>query len=63
MGYDNAHAVKLPRRNKYAGQKVEFDHFHTHQKDKGIPYEFRDAYQLIQDFFESVDDVLAKIGN
>jgi len=62
MGYDNAHAVKLPRKNKYAGRRIEFDHAHLHQKDKGIPYEFRDAYQLIQDFFESVDNALAKIG-
>lgn len=63
MGYDNAHAVKLPRTNKYVGRKVEFDHVHRHEKDKGIPYEFRDAYQLIQDFFESVDNVLEKIGD
>ncbi len=63
IGYDNAHAVKLPRKNKYAGRKVEFDHVHRHQKDVGIPYEFRDAYQLIQDFFESVDNMLAKMGN
>ena len=63
MGYDNVHSVKLPRRNMYAGLKVEYDHFHRHQKDKGIPYEFTDAYQLIQDFFESVDEILIKLGN
>ena len=61
MGYDNAHAVRSPRRNKYAGQKNKFDHFHSHQKDKGTPYEFQDAYQLIHDFFESVDRVLAEV--
>lgn len=63
MGYDNAHAVKLPQRKKYAGRKIEFDHLHGNQKDIGIPYEFKDAYQLIQDFFESVDELLDKTGN
>ncbi|MCP4427800.1 MAG: hypothetical protein GY803_25235 [Chloroflexi bacterium] len=63
MGFDNAHAVQLPRKNKYAGRRVEFDHVHRHEKDKGVSYEFRDAYQLIQDFFESVDSVLAKTGD
>ncbi len=61
LGYDNAHAVKLSRRNKYTGRKIEFDHIHRHQEDIGVPYGFRDAYQLIQDFFESVDNLLAKI--
>ena len=63
MGYDNAHAVKPSRKNKYVGRKVAFDHVHRHQKDIGVPYEFKDAYQLIQDFFESVDRVLEKTGN
>ncbi len=63
MGYDNAHAVKVSHRKKYAGRKVEFDHRHRNQKDIGIPYEFMDAYQLIQDFFESVDKLLAKTGS
>jgi len=63
MGYDNAHAVKSARRNKYAGRKIEFDHVHRHQKDQGVSYEFRDAHQLIQDFFESVDEALAKAGD
>ena len=62
MGYDNAHAVKSARRHKYAGRRVEFDHFHRHQNDLGIPYEFSDAHQLIQDFFESVDEILAQAG-
>jgi len=26
--------------------------------DKGVPYEFKDAYQLLADFFKEVDRVL-----
>ncbi len=58
MGFDNAHAVKLPKKYKYSGRVVEFDHLHRNSLDKGIPYEFKDAYQLIQDFFKKVDEIL-----
>ena len=63
MGYDNAHAVKLPKKFKYAGRKIEYDHHHRYPSDKGIPYEFQDAYQLLQDFFESVDEYLKQVRN
>ena len=58
MGFDNAHAVKLPKKYKYSGRVIEFDHLHRNSLDKGIPYEFKDAYQLIQDFFLKVDAIL-----
>jgi len=60
MGFDNAHAVKLPKKYKYSGRIIEFDHQHRHSLDNGIPYEFKDPYQLLQDFFEKVDEVLKK---
>ncbi len=60
MGFDNAHPVKLPKKYKYSGRVIEFDHHHRHSLDSGIPYEFKDAYQLIQDFFAKVDDVLKR---
>jgi len=60
MGFDNAHAVKLPKKYKYSGRVIEFDHHHRHSLDSGIPYEFKDAYQLIQGFFAKVDEVLKK---
>ena len=62
MGYDNAHAVKLPKKYKYAGRKIEYDHQHRHLSDRGVPYEFESGYQLMQDFFESVDEILEKEG-
>lgn len=60
MGFDNAHAIKLPKKYKFSGRIIEFDHLHRHSLDKGIPYEFKDPYQLIQDFFERVDKILKK---
>lgn len=58
MGYDNAHAVKSPKRGKYSGQRIEYDHKHRHACDKGVPYDFVDANQLLKDFFADVDKAL-----
>lgn len=58
MGYDNAHAVKLPKKYKYSGCIIEYDHHHRHSLDRGVPYEFKDSYQLLQDFFEKVDEII-----
>ena len=61
LGYDNAHAVKRPKKFKYAGQRLPFDHKHRHPADKGVPYEFESAYQLLADFFRDVDAVLNNV--
>lgn len=61
MGFDNAHAVKVKNKSKYHGRKT-YDHRHRHSKDEGIPYEFVDAHQLIQDFWTEVDKVLKALG-
>ena len=37
LGYDNAHAIKPPKKFKYAGRKLTYDHKHRHVSDKGIP--------------------------
>ena len=58
MGYDNAHAVKPLGRFKYAGQVLPYDHKHRHISDKGVPYQFKDAYQLLRDFFTDADQIL-----
>jgi hypothetical protein len=58
LGYDNAHAVKPPKKFKYAGLRLPYDHKHRHVSDKGVPYEFQDAQQLLVDFFNEVDRVL-----
>jgi hypothetical protein len=60
LGYDNAHAVKPPKKFKYAGQRLPYDHRHRHVSDHGVPYAFVDAHQLFADFFEEVDTVLTQ---
>jgi len=60
LGYDNAHAVKA-KGKKYSGQRLSFDHKHRHVADKGVPYEFKDANQLLSDFFTEVDLVLKEV--
>lgn len=59
LGFDNAHPVRPPRKFKYAG-RITQDHQHRHSRDKGFPYEFSSAYQLMKDFFAAVDRHLAR---
>ena len=61
LGYDNAHAVKPPKKFKYAGRILAYDHKHRHISDKGVPYEYTDAQQLITDFFADVDRILTEV--
>lgn len=61
LGYDNAHGVKPPKKFKHAGRRFPFDHKHRHVSDKGMPYEFGSAYQLLEDFFRDVDHVLQEV--
>lgn len=58
LGFDNAHAIKPPKKFKYAGRVLTHDHQHRHGTDKGTPYEYTDAHQLLQDFFAAVDRAL-----
>jgi len=61
MGYDNAHEVKPSNKFKYAGRILAYDHKHRHASDKGVPYEFKDAQQLMMDFFADVDRALSEV--
>ena len=56
LGYDNAHSVKL--RSGYSGRKQPYDHKHRSANDAGIKYEFKNAHQLLGDFFVDVDKAL-----
>ena len=56
LGYDNAHAFKPIR--SYVGRKFPYDHKHRHSQDPGVRYVFKDAYQLLSDFFVEVDIAL-----
>ena len=57
MGYDNAHAMKPPRKG-FAGRRVEYDHRHRSAGDQGVPYVFQSAQQLLEDFFAETDRVI-----
>jgi hypothetical protein len=46
---------------KFAGMRLPYDHKHRHGSDKGVPYAFQDAYQLLSDFFKEVDQVLQEM--
>jgi hypothetical protein len=56
LGDDNAHSVKM--RSGYSGRRLAYDHKHRSATDLGIRYEFKDAHQLLCDFFEDVDRAL-----
>lgn len=53
LGYDNAHAIRRPKRKRYSGKKVTWDHIH--KRDMVEPYEFDTAAQLLEDFWNDVD--------
>lgn len=61
LGYDNAHAVKPEGRSRFTGTRLPYDHRHRHASDKGVPYAFQDAHQLLADFFNEVDRVLKEV--
>ncbi len=61
LGFDNAHGVP-PRGGRYKAKPVAHDHWHRTDKDKGRPYEFRSAFDLVQDFLDEVERVLRERG-
>jgi hypothetical protein len=61
LGFDNAHAVP-PLGGRYKAKPKAHDHWHRTEADKGRPYVFRSAVQLVQDFLDEVDRVLGERG-
>jgi hypothetical protein len=53
--FDNAHAVGEGRRG-YWRKRVAYDHWHRTEKDKGRPYDFTTAAQLLDDFWQEVKE-------
>lgn len=58
LGFDNAHPVKTRKRGRFTGRRIAYDHKHMNPSDKGTPYVFESAEQLVADFFAAVDEVL-----
>jgi len=58
LGYDNAHSArrKIKRRKKYKARKISWDH--KHHQNSVTEYHFVSASQLINDFWNNVDEVI-----
>lgn len=57
IGFDNAHGCQPPRRQRYGGRRIVWDHRH-HSGEKASPYEYQSAAQLIEDFWAEVERVI-----
>lgn len=57
FGIDNAHAPKTQRKG-YRGRIMEYDHIHKSSKDTGTPYSFKNAEQLLTDFYKRVNEIV-----
>jgi hypothetical protein len=55
--FDNAHAVDQSSR-AYRRKRTAYDHWHRTAKDKGRPYDFATAAQLLEDFWREVKRTL-----
>ena len=55
IGYDNAHVAK-PKRKKYGASKVVWDH--KHRQNIVDSYEFESAAQLLEDFWNDVNEII-----
>jgi hypothetical protein len=59
LGFDNAHAVK-PTRKQFGARKVTWDH--RHEEERVEPYELGSPAQLLEDFWDAVEEATAYIG-
>lgn len=57
LGFDNAHRIKVPKRKKYSGRILTFDHKHKH--NKVYHYEFESPAQLLEDFYREAEDIMS----
>jgi hypothetical protein len=57
VGYDNAHHY-LPKRKRHKAKKITWDHIH--KREVVSSYEFDTASQLLEDFWNTVNDFLER---
>jgi hypothetical protein len=43
------------------GRNIVYDHKHLNPSDKGTPYAFESAEQLLADFFREVDKIISRM--
>lgn len=63
IGFDNAHGGALPAgaSSKHLGKPRPFDHRHRHSGDKGIYYEFKNGFKLLEDFYGEISRVFEEM--
>ena len=61
LGFDNAHPIRSRKVGRFHGRKYAYDHKHLSGSDKGTPYNFESAGQLLVDFFKEADRILNRI--
>ena len=61
LRFDNAHRVGEGR-GGYRRKQVAYDHWHRTEKDRGSPYEFTTAAQLLDDFWREVKRIFDEKG-
>lgn len=59
LGYDNAHGIK-PKRKQFGAKREVWDH--RHERRIVEPYEFENAGQLLEDFWQDVNRLLGEEG-
>lgn len=57
IGFDNAHGCPTPRRKRFSGRRIVWDHRH-HPGETIGPYEYESAAQLIEDFWAEVERII-----
>lgn len=62
-GIDNAHAPPCPRKGMSRARIQVWDHIHRSIADKGKPYDFVDAAQLMDHFFTTVEKIVAQAAH
>ena len=62
LGYDNAHAMKLPKKVQICRTPLALHHRHRTSSDQGIRYLFESPQRLLEDFFAEVDRVIRESG-
>ncbi len=55
LGYDNAHGIK-PSKRGFGARRVEWDH--KHEQRTVVPYSFKSAGRLMEDFWNDVNRIL-----
>ena len=61
VGFDNAHGFQAPKRKRFAGRRVVWDHRH-HLEEQISPYEYESAAQLLEDFWAEVERILQGVA-